>query len=124
MAQSTDTQDHPVQAKPHNANRLGVALLVTGLALYLIVLGVGLTEAGVRTEVATKAVSTLAVSTLLFPLAALVLFAMEFVEGVLIGTPVAWYAYTLSVLKNYWMAVVGSALLIIALLAIVAAGTV
>jgi hypothetical protein len=75
-------------------------------------------------KVAAQAISVLLVLSMLFPLAAIVLFAMDFVEGVITGAPVAWYAYTLAVLKQQWMAIVGGALLVIALLATLAATTV
>jgi hypothetical protein len=125
MSQNSDAQNRAAQnqATP-DSDRLGALVLAAGIALYLIVLAVGLAEIGIRDEVAAKAVSVMMVLSILFPLAGLLLFAMEFVEGVVTGTPVAWYRYTLSFMKQHWMTIVGSALLAITLLAILAAASI
>jgi hypothetical protein len=126
MSQNTDAQNRAaqIQAKPLYSNRLGALVLTAGIALYLIVLAVGLAEIGVRPKVAAQAVSVLVVLSILFPLVGLFLFAVELVEGVVTGTPVAWYRYTLSFMRQHWMPLVGCALLAIPLLAILAAVTI
>lgn len=126
MSQNTDAQDRSaqIQAKPLGSNWLGALVLAAGSALYLIVLAVGLAEIGISAEAAAQAVSAMMVLSILFPLAGLLLFAMEFVEGVVTGTPVTWYRYTLSFMKQHWMVLIGCALLVIPLLAILAAATV
>jgi hypothetical protein len=125
MSQNADAQNRAaqMQAKPPSSDWLGALILAAGIALYLIVLAVGLAEIGIRAEVAANGVSVLLVLSALFPLAALFLFAMEFVEGVITGTPVAWYRHTLSFMKQHWMTLLGCALLAISLLAILAAAT-